>query len=324
MKEYIKLDRSDRFVIRAGINRRESSSDIARTIGKHRSVITREINKYGGRFWYDPEKAHQRAIESNKKGYCKIEANPELKMYIIEKLKQRWSPQVIAGVMKREKRTIRVSAEAIYQWIYSEEMKDEKLYQHLPSRKKKRGLAVRKTIQKDSAKKLITQRPKEANERVRIGDWEGDLVFQKGNQSANILTLIDRKTRYVVIAKNDSKHADVVGKTIQTLEKKLPMKTLTLDNGTEFSNHQSFATDTYFCHPGSPWEKGSIEHLNKMVRIVVDYRKPIEEITQEKLDAVAYHLNNMPRKILGFLSPAQAFEESRVKLAWPDMEAISM
>jgi transposase, IS30 family len=324
MKEYIKLDRMDRFVIKAGVDRRESFSGIARTVGKHRSVIMREIKKYGGRFWYNPEKAHERAMKSSKKGYCKIENHPKIKLYIIDKLKQRWSPQVIAGVMRKEKHKITVSSEAIYQWIYSEKMRDEKLYQYLPIRKKKRGLSVRRTIPKDSTKKLITQRPIGANERSRVGDWEGDLVFQKGNQSANLLTLIDRKTRYAVIVKHSSKHAETITKTIQTLEKKLPMKTLTLDNGTEFSNHQNFSTDTYFCHPGSPWEKGSIEHLNKMVRSVLDYRKPIEKITQDELDAVVNHLNNVPRKILGFLSPAQAFWGSRVKLAGPDMEAISM
>ena len=101
MTEYTKLDRSDRFVIKSGINRRESYAEIARTIEKHRSVVMREIKKNGGRYWYDPEKAHEKAQKSSKKGYCKIEAHPGLKGQVIVS-KQGQSPNVIAGVMKRD------------------------------------------------------------------------------------------------------------------------------------------------------------------------------------------------------------------------------
>lgn len=110
-------------------------------------------------------------------------------------------------------------------------------------------------------------------------------------------------SRLTVIVKNESKQTDIVGQAFTITAQRHSMKSLTLDNGSEFVGHQAYPSKVFFCHPGSPWEKGSIEHLNGMLRRELDYRVPIEEVTQEMLDQISLKINNRPRKILGFLTP---------------------
>lgn len=182
-------------------------------------------------------------------------------------------------------------------------------------------MVVRKSMPKDLNKKSINLRDPEISNRTYVGHWEADLVFQQGNQSANFLTVIERKTRFIQIIKHTSKHSELIASSIKKLEKKYKIKTLTLDNGSEFSKYKEYESDTYFCNPGSPWQKGSIEHLNGMIRRKIDYRIPIDKISKNFVKKVVNDLNDMPRKILGFLTPREAFRESRMKLAQPAMEA---
>ena len=321
MKVYRKLSLQDRCLIKIGIDNRESPGKIAKKMERNRSVIKKEINKNGGSLWYDPIKAHYRASISNKIGYSKISQNEALKNYIISKLKIDWSPVIIAGRWCMENDSVKITSESIYTWIYSDEMKGEKLFSYLSRRKKKRGMIVRKSINKDINKKSINSRPEEVNNRSRIGDWEADLVFQQGNQSANFLTAIERKTRFVAVIKHESKNSEGVTFTIKKLEKEHGIKTLTLDNGSEFSKWGEYATDTFFCDPGSPWQKGAIEQFNGMLRRKIDYRVPMNEISQNFIDKIVDDLNNTPRKVLGFLTPNEALKESRMKIAQPAIEA---
>lgn len=324
MKEYNKLTIMDRYVIKLGIDNRESLPKIAQKLGRHRSVITREINKNGGKLWYDPVKAQKESKPSYKTGYSKIDKTDVLKAYVIEKIKIGWSPVVVAGRWNMENRDVKISPESIYEWIYSDKTKHEKLYIYLPRRKKKRGMVVRKSLIKDQNKKLIDARPEEVNQRSRFGDWEADLVFQRGDQSANFLTAIERTTRFTCVIKHETKSSEAIGRSIKKIEQKYDIKTLTLDNGSEFAKHAEYASDTYFCNPGSPWQKGAIEHFNGMLRRRIDYRIPMGNISQDFIDQIVEALNNMPRKILGFLTPKEAIDMSRVKLARPATEAISM
>lgn len=322
MKEYRKLDEMDRYHIKIAINNREEISKIAKTLERDRSVVTREINKNGGRMWYDPARAQVKAGVSHKVGFSKIDKNLELKEYIILKIKLGWSPVVIAGRWNMKKLNLTITPESIYDWVYYGKMKGEKLYLYLPRHKKNRGMVVRKTIQQLPDKKLIKDRPEAINARLYYGDFEMDLVFQKGNGSANFLTLIDRRTRVINIVKNESKQADAMSEVIKKQIQKFDIRSLTTDNGSEFARHQTYPVDTYFCEPGKPWQKGAIEHFNGMLRRRLDYRISMEEITQEFLDEIVDEINNMPRKILGFLTPYEAM--SRMKSARPAAEVISM
>lgn len=320
MRVYSKLNFRNRCLIKLGIDNRESVGKIAKKLERNRSVIRNEINKNGGLLWYDPVKAHDKASTSNKLGYSKINRNKSLKNYIISKLKVSWSPVVIAGRWNIENNS-KITAESIYTWIYSKENRAEKLYLLLPRRKKKRGMVVRRSISQNSNKKSIKSRPEEVNNRARIGDWEADLVFQQGNQSASFLTAIERKTRFANVKKHESKKSANITASIKQLNAIFDFKTLTIDNGSEFAGYEEYATDTYFCNPGSPWQKGTIEHFNGMLRRRIDYRVPMNDINQKIIDDIVEELNNMPRKILGFLTPAEAFRESRMKIALPATEA---
>lgn len=321
MKEYTKLTLRDRCLIKIGIDNRETPAKIAKKMGRDRSTISREISKNGGIMWYSPEQAHANSLKSNKKGYSKINENQQLKDYIVSKVKLSWSPEVIAGRWKLESHGIEVSHESIYSWIYSDPMKQEKLFSYLPRRKKKRGIFIRKSINSDKNKQSINVRPEAVNSRSRVGDWEADLVFQKGNQSANFLTAIERKTRFAFVIKNASKKSRDINLAIGNLKQNHSIKTLTLDNGSEFSEYSEYGVDTYFCDPGSPWQKGAIEHLNGMVRRRINRKIPIDQVDQDLIDKVVDDLNNMPRKILGYLTPQEAISESRMKLAQPAIEA---
>jgi len=155
----------------------------------------------------------------------------------------------------------------------------------------------------------IDRRPESINQRTELGHLEGDLMFHSGSQSSNVLTLVDRKSRYVRLAKNKSKKTEVVVSAMKDLIEKHDACSATLDNGTEFTNHSEitdkFSIPVYFCAPGAPWQKGSVENMNKMLRRFIPFELNAFEITQKKLDEIANTLNNTPRATLGFLTPAE-------------------
>jgi len=313
MKKYSKLTEIDRYHIEEGIKKNLSRGAIARSIGRFTSVVSREIRKNGGYLGYYKENAHQKSKQSNKKGYLKIEDHAFLRGYIIDKLRRKWAPEVIAGRWKLDNPNEKsISSESIYAWIHCHKTKNLKLYQYLARMKKTRGKRRQKIVIKPENKVSVHVRPQEINERKDIGHCEGDLVFQQGNGSQNLLTVVDRKTRFAHIIKCESKHAQVVNEGLKRVQESMffSVKSLTLDNGSEFSKHNDLGLPVYFCDPHSPWQKGSIEHLNGIVRRHLDYRVPIETVTQDMLDSIAHSINSIPRKILGYLTPFEALKFS--------------
>jgi len=325
VNKYSRLSEKDRISIEKGINAGYSIRKIAATIDRPPKTVSQEIARNGG--WYDYRAvwAHKERNKSNRFEYSKIDKNPELASFIREKLKKKWSPEVIAGRLKKEKRGPIVSMEAIYQWIYKQ--KDD-LYLELARKKKRRGLRPQRSKTKIPNRTSIHDRPVHINDRSEEGHHEVDLVFQQGSHSQNILSIVERKTRFVSLRKNESKHTRVIMKSIQEVRKSSikPVKSLTFDNGSEFTGHSQLGIDTYFCDPASPWQKGAIENINAILRRYIDYRIDPKLITQEILDKIAYAINNKPRKILGFATPYEAAGllpkgQSRMKLAAPAIEA---
>lgn len=312
MTNYTRLTEINRNGIERGILEGFSRRKIASRIDKHFSSVSREIKRNGGYLRYYAVRAQERAKKSNKKDYSKIERYPELKAYIIDKLRNGWSPKVIAGRLKLEKAPHYASAEAIYTWIYSEHARELKLYELLPRSKKKRGMRKVRPGKNITNKVSIHDRPQEINDRIELGHQEMDLVFQQGNSSQNILTSIERKSRFVHMKKNSSKHANVINQSIKGIQENAlyPIKSVTFDNGSEFANHAELGVNTYFCDKGAPWQKGSIENYNGMLRRQLDYRVPIETVTQDMLDSIALRINNTPRQILGFLTPFEVLKNS--------------
>lgn len=329
METFTQLTYHERDKIYRGLCLGKSKSAIARELCRTKSTITREVCRNSDSIGYlYPGKAHEKALQRKHKNKPKINRNPKLKEYILERLKKRWSPEMIAGRYKLENPEQTVSKESIYQWIYSAEGEKLELKKLLVRAHKRRGFKRKVKKLKIKNKVSVHCRPDHINKRLELGHFECDLIFNQGSQSKNICTLTDRFSREAVMIKNESKHSTtVIDAIIRHIAKhKLNVKSITFDNGSEFADHTKFnllGIMTYFCDIGSPWQKGSIEHLNGMIRRFLPFAIPAAEITQKLVKSINQKMNNMPRAILGFRTPLELKEhESRVKLAKPAIEAI--
>ena len=231
----------------------------------------------------------------------------------------------------------KITKEAIYSWTYGPESKALGMPKRLPKAKSKRGLVRAKKSESHIPDRVALEaRPDNANNRSELGHLEGDLVFHNGSQSSNILTVVDRKSRMVVLVKNESKKTGVVMESVTGAAQMLRAKTMTFNNGVEFTEHKRLAVHgikTYFCRPGAPWQKGTVENTNKMIRRFLPFKLQATSVTQKVVDVVAEILNNTPQEILGFRTPREVHEgldpisgirRSRVKLAAPATEAFKV
>jgi transposase, IS30 family len=307
MKHYTRITEQERYLIEKGIREGRSRRAIGKIIDRPTKTVCEEIKRNGGYLGYYAAKAHHERFKSNRDGCSKIDANKFLTQYIREKLKERWSPEVIAGRWNKESIDCKITHESIYTWIYKQ---SDDLYLSLPRKKKKRGLRPRKSKSKIPNRTSIHTRPVTINDRSEVGHYESDLVFQQGNQSQNILTVVERKSRMIILRKNQSKRTEVVIEALKTIQLKseYAINSITFDNGSEFVNHSDLGVDTYFCDPGSPWQKGAIENANGILRRHLDYRTDANDIDQQMLDSIANAINNKPRKILGFLTPNEVIK----------------
>lgn len=309
MTKYSRLTYQDRCLIEIGIRNRKSIRAIGLLIGRPAKTVSSEIKRNGGYLGYYANQAHHEKAKSNRLGYSKIDKSFELTQYIIENLLKKWSPEVIAGRWNNiEGNGLKISHESIYTWIYKQ---DNKLYLYLIRQKKRRGLRPQRSKSKIINRVSIHDRPEMINNRSEVGHYEADLMFQKGNQSQNILSCVERKSRKIELKKNESKHSEVVIRNLKDikLKSKYSIDSITFDNGSEFANHSDIGVPTYFCDPASPWQKGAIENINGIVRQYLDYRINPTTITQQMLDSIADLINSKPRKILGFLSPNEMFNK---------------
>ena len=318
MESYCHLSYQDRSKIYSPLCQKASSRDIAKSIGRHYSTISREIKRNRddiGYLW--PLDAHRAAQDrKHQKRVPKIEKIPGLQEYVIKNLRDDWTPKVIAGRwnMRQTDKKRKITAETIYKYCYSKKGQELGLVQFLARSKPKRGMHRKQQSNKFGIpdRISISKRPEYINNRDEAGHLEGDLLFYSQSQSANALSVIDRSTRYVSLVKNESKRSEEV---IAGLDKVIEndhagkIKTITLDNGREFVMHTKIkekrGIQTYFCHPGSPWEKGSIERLNGQTRRFIPFKEFASDVTQARLDKLAAKLNHTPREILGFFTPCE-------------------
>ncbi len=297
------------------------------------STVSREIRRNSDHIGYlYAGEAHMMAQARRNKNVPKLSKNKQLQSYVISRLKERWSPEMIAGRWKLETGE-GISKEAIYQWIYSVDGESLGLRKLLVRARKKRG--IKRKVARSNIKDRVSvhTRPQCINDRLELGHYECDLIFNKGSQSKNICTLVERVTRQAILIKNDNKASNtVLGALINHLKRSpLEVKSITFDNGSEFADHtrlkEELGIDTYFCDPGAPWQKGGIENLNGMLRRFLPFKAPAAEITQKQVAAANAKINNMPRAILGYRTPLEALRnkgnpsQSRVKSARPAVEA---
>ena len=254
---------------------------------------------------------------------CKLVENRALARMVAKKLRQCWSPEQIAGWLKRtypNDENLQVSPETIYRslFIQARGALKKELLQHL--RRKRATRRSRHHTQKtDNHGRIlntvsISERPASVEDRAVPGHWEGDLISGSGN--TYIATLVERHTRYVMLAKVDSKHTETVINALIKQAHKLPnelYKSLTWDRGKELADHQRFTLatdiDVYFCDPQSPWQRGSNENTNGLLRQYFPKGTDLSVHSQAKLNAVARQLNERPRKTLDFETPAERFNQ---------------
>ena len=318
------LSLAEREEISRGIVAGRSMRSIAIELGRAPSTISREIQRNSGRRRYRANKADDAAWErAHRAKTCKLATHPALARQVAEKLKLQWSPRQIAGWLKRQypqDESRQVSHETIYKSLYIQArgaLKKE-LLQHL-----RRTRALRRSrhhTQKTAdhgrivGAVSISERPAEVEDRAVPGHWEGDLVF--GSNNSQIATLVERHTRYVMLVKVASKDTKTVINALIKHAHKLPRelyKSLTWDRGKELAAHKRFSLatdiDVYFCDPQQPWQRGSNENTNGLLRQYFPKGMDLSKVHQNRLNAVARRLNERPRETLQFYTPAEKFNE---------------
>jgi len=320
------LTMAEREEIRVSLSAKLGIREIARLLNRSPSTISREINRNRGRRWYKAVDADNRAKRMARRPKpCLLEANSDLRQLVVEKLELKWSPEQISGWVRRtmpEQPSMQISAETIYKTLYfrirsalhhtmamhlrrSHSLRQSKLH----SRKGERG-----TINIVNGVS-IRERPADVNERASVGHWEGDLVT--GSNNTHIATLVDRKSRYTIILKLKGKDATSVDlaltKKFMTLPPEL-RQSLTWDRGMELAKHAEFTKKTgipvYFCDPQSPWQRGTNENTNSLIRQYFPKKTCLGQYSQKVLNGVAHQLNSRPRKTLNFDTPEQIINQS--------------
>jgi len=316
------LTLSEREEISRGVVAGRSIRSMAESLGRAPSTLSREIRRNGGRRRYRANKADQAAWDrARRPKTCKLLENRALARIVARKLKQLWSPDQIAGWLKnmyRDDESYQVSYETIYRslFIQARGALKKELLQHL-RRKRAMRRSLHKSLKGEGLGQItdtvsISERPASAEDRAVPGHWEGDLLF--GSNNSQIATLVERHTRYVMLAKVKSKHTETVVNALIKQAHKLPRElyiSLTWDRGSEMADHKRFtlATDinVYFCDPQSPWQRGSNENTNGLLRQYFPKGTDLSMHSQAKLNAVARQLNERPRKTLDYQTPAERF-----------------
>ena len=315
------LTLAEREEISRGVAAGRSLRQIAAGLNRAPSTIAREIKRNGGLKAYRAESAEQAAwARARRPKPCLLERNEPLRELVTQRLQEKWSPQQIAQWLRGHNAAhMKVSHETIYRslFVQAKATLKQELTQHLRS-----GKRTRRTLKRVDNKRgqiigavSISQRPAEAADRAVPGHWEGDLIV--GANNTYVATLVERRSRYVMLAKLGGKDSMTVVDALIDLVKRLPqdmMRTLTWDRGTELAQHARFtvASDVqvYFCDPRSPWQRGTNENTNGLLRQYLPKTTDLSVYSQEQLDAIARQLNTRPRQTLGWRFPVDVLNET--------------
>ena len=319
-----RLSLGEREEISRGLAAGWSLRAIAAGLGRAASTVSREVAAHGGRSRYRAARADEQAwARARRPQICKLATRPVLRGIVATKLAARWSPQQIAGWLKAtypDEPEMQVSHETIYRTLF--------IQSRGALRKELTGyLRTKRVLRRPAGVRLpdgrggrpgilnISERPAEADDRAVPGHWEGDLVF--GKRMSPVATLVERSTRFVMLVALPNGHkADVVADALAAKITTLPAaltRTLTWDQGHEMAQHARFTETTgvevYFCDPKSPWQRGSNENTNGLLRQYLPRTLDFRTLTQADFDAIADELNGRPRQTLGFKTPSEALAE---------------
>ncbi|AMK18269.1 MULTISPECIES: IS30 family transposase [Sphingobium] len=325
---YRHLRFDDRRVIYEMMEAGRSVREIAGRLQRHPSTIYREVRRnrhldewpaFRGYF----ASAAQRKATARRVRGGKLARHPHLAAYVVERLRAAWSPEQIAGYVRRCWTCgPSVCHETIYQYVYGAEGRRLALWRELPSarRSRRRRYARKPRGVHIPLANMITQRPSEIGERQTFGHWECDLViFRREHGKANLTSLIERRSRFTMLSHNPSRHSAGVMAGIDRHLSPLPSalrQTITFDRGTEFAAYAQLkarlSMTAYFCSPSAPWQKGSVENNNRRLRRFLPLETDIALISEAELQAIADRMNATPRKCLDYRTPAEVLREQIV------------
>jgi IS30 family transposase len=304
---YHHLSQEERYQISALLKAGLTQAQISLNLGRHKSTISREVSRNSGLRGYRPRQAcllaENRALNSRNARQITDADWLCVKSY----LREQWSPEQIAS-------EVSMSHETIYRRVYADKAIGGDLYKSLRCQRKrrKRYAGGRDRRGQILGRRPICERPRHIEERLQIGHWEGDTLIGKSHKHA-IVSLVERKSGYAVLAKVEKKTADLVSTAI--IKRLMPIservQTLTFDNGKEFANHASIdkalGSTTYFADPYSSWQRGSNENLNGLIRQYIPKSRPLSTVTDNELEKIERLLNTRPRKRLGYKTPIEIF-----------------
>lgn len=316
------LSLEEREEIALGVGRGEAAVVIAWRLGRATSTVTRELARNGGRRGYRAARADLRALElARRPKRAKLARSPKLRAEVERRLAERWSPQQIAARLRLDfpdDPEMRVSHETIYQSLYVQSrgaLRRELAGQLRSGRSRRRSKGVRPG---GGLREIvpIAERPPEVDDRAVPGHWEGDLLIGKAGRSA-IATLVERQTRFTVLVElPHGRNAESVRVALTESIQRLPealRRTLTWDQGKEMAEHARFTIDSnvqvYFCDPASPWQRGTSENTNGLLRQYFAKGADLARYDQDHLDQVADELNGRPRQTLHWMKPSEAFDQ---------------
>lgn len=332
MKHYIRLSPKERESISNLLSQGLTITEISNSIGRDKSTISRELRRNrgypGGYSAIDAQFISQLRSSERRSGYRKLNHNPVLVKYIKKKLSLRWSPQQISMSLKNEypeDKSMQVSHETIYTYIYvlgKGSLKKE-LIRHLRHSKNERGPKIKAGRGKGRIPEMISieERPVEVESRTIPGHWEGDLIIG-AKQASALGTIVERTTRTVILVPLKGRDATTVRKSFAKELKKLPQQmrlSMTYDQGIEMNQHRLFTRETnikvYFAHPHSPWERGTNENTNMLIRDYFPKGTDFRTISRRRIKEVQKQLNERPRKALNWSTPKEVFNQLLQKVS---------
>lgn len=317
MRRYHQLTSEERYALSALKRQGSNQSEIARTLGRHRSTISRELQRNTRDGWYRPFEADEQTRGRRYRSRRNWQFSDADWKLVRERLEELWSPEQIAGRLDALG-LLRISHETIYRYVWEDWSRGGALYRYLRCAQKQRRKRYRSYDRRGrlTGKRHISERPASAKQRSRVGHLEGDTMIGGADKHC-VLTLVDRKTGYVLIGKMRERTVRAATERAVALIKNAgrPVKTLTLDNGTEFHGYKDIEASTgatiYFATPHHSWERGTNENTNGLIRQYLPKRKSMARISQQNCDYIAQQLNDRPRKRLAFHTPREEYEKSK-------------
>ena len=318
------LSWEEREELSRGMAAGDSMRMIAATIGRAPSTVSREIARNGGRDRYRANVADEAAWgRARRPKPCRLTTSGRLRKVVSDKLRLNWSPEQISGWLRREylhAENMQISHETIYRTLFIQARGALKkgLVAHLRTRRMMRRSKKASTRDQPRGQIVdavsISDRPAEIEDRAIPGHWEGDLI--SGSNNTHIATLVERQSRFTMLVQLDGKDTETVVRALIKQVKRLPSelrRSMTWDRGMEMARHKEFsiATDfaVYFCDPQSPWQRGTNENTNRLLRQYFPKKTDLSPFSQADLNRIALQLNQRPRKTLDFASPAERFNE---------------